>query len=329
MGQDRISGIAANKWGHMMAAKVAQHLGIELLSHDSNEASFNGKRIIIKSAHHKTPEIGISKKTLDRVDAIIAALETEKGDYALYEITPKWFSKQMKPSRSKSPSAAKVMMVSCKAVINAGQFLGSMTISTNPQKSQVGLESKEGPSAIPIDNKIIDKIKETIKIALEYEAATCGKRKLGITAEIGEVLACYQLGLKLVLDARSKGFDAIDKDGLLVQIKSRRSESEGMPRDAGRVGTFSKHPFDYALLILLDNNYQLCEIWRAEYGTLKPLIEKQKRRNPNLSSFKRTAKKYSKSNGVNPKRANLSELLGRIIGTDQKVLARENRRNTR
>ena len=146
-------------------------------------------------------------------------------------------------------------------------------------------------NAISIDDNIMSKVKEAIKAALEYEAATNGKRKLGITEEIGEVLACYQLGLKLVLDAQSKGFDAIDNNRLSVQIKSRRSESEGLPRDAGRTGSFSKHPFDYALLVLLDHKYKLCEIWRAEYKKIKPLIEKQKRRNPNLASFKRVAKK--------------------------------------
>lgn len=135
MGQDKISGMEANNWGHMMAARVAKHLEIQLPSRVSNEAFFNGKRIVIKSAHHKTPEIGISKKTIDRVNAIIAALETEKGDYALYEITPQWFRERMKPSRSKSPSASKVMMVSCKAVINEGQFLGNMTVPKNPQKT--------------------------------------------------------------------------------------------------------------------------------------------------------------------------------------------------
>lgn len=55
MGQDKISGMEANKWGHMMAANVARYLGIQSLSHISNEASFNGKRIVIKSAHHRTP----------------------------------------------------------------------------------------------------------------------------------------------------------------------------------------------------------------------------------------------------------------------------------
>lgn len=144
---------------------------------------------------------------------------------------------------------------------------------------------------ISITDKIIKRIEFAIESALSYEKEMCGKRKLGITAEVGEILACYHLGIKLVLDPRSEGFDAIDKDGRLVQIKTRRSESEGLPRDAGRVGSFSKHKFDYALLVLLDNNYKLCEIWKADYNKLKPIIDHQKRRNPNLSYFKRVSEK--------------------------------------
>ena len=142
------------------------------------------------------------------------------------------------------------------------------------------------PKTIEIDNKLINIIKSAINVALEYEAATNGKGKLGITGEVGEVLVCHHLGLRLVLDSRSEGFDAVDKAGLQVQIKTRRSESEGLPSNAGRTSKFSEHPFNYALLALLDHKYQLCEIWRADYNKLKPIIEKQKRRDPSLSSFK-------------------------------------------
>jgi len=152
------------------------------------------------------------------------------------------------------------------------------------------------PKTIEIDSKLINEIKSAIDVALEYEAATNGKRKLGITGEVGELLVCHQLGLKLVLDSRSEGFDAVDKDGLRVQIKTRRSESEGLPRDAGRTSRFSKHEFDYALLALLDHKYQLCEIWRADYNKLKPIIEGQKRRSPNLSSFKRVGERIFENN---------------------------------
>jgi hypothetical protein len=144
----------------------------------------------------------------------------------------------------------------------------------------------ETTKTIKINNNILSKVDMAIKIALDYEKAMNGKRNLGITGEVGEVLVCDQLKLKLVLDSRSEGFDAIDKDGKHVQIKTRRSESGELPRNAGRTGSFSKHPFNYAVLALLDHNYQLCEIWRANYTKLKPIIEKQKRRSPSLSSFK-------------------------------------------
>lgn len=144
---------------------------------------------------------------------------------------------------------------------------------------------------ITIDSKIVSTIKSAINAALAYENKTKGTRKLGITGEVGEALVCNKLGLRLMLDTRSEGFDALDSDGKRVEIKSRRSESIGLPRDAGRTSKFSEHPFDYALLGLLNQNYELCEVWRAEYNRLLPVIEKQKRKNPSLASFKSVAKK--------------------------------------
>ena len=137
------------------------------------------------------------------------------------------------------------------------------------------------PKTIIVDDNLVNVLKPAIAAALAYEEATKGRRKLGITGEVGELLACHQLGFKLTLNPRSEGFDAIDKDGLRVQIKTRRSESRGLPRGSSRTSRFSKHEFDY----------QLYEIWRADYEKLRPVIESQKRRNPSLSSFKRIAKR--------------------------------------
>jgi len=145
--------------------------------------------------------------------------------------------------------------------------------------------------ARPITDSILSAAQMVIDAALRYEAATGGTRKAGVTGEVGEILACDALHLKLVTGPGSEGFDAVDAEGKHVQIKTRRSESEGLPRDAGRLGTFSRHAFDYALLVLLDHGYRLAEIWRAEYAALKPLVDSQKRRNPNLASFKRISKK--------------------------------------
>lgn len=138
---------------------------------------------------------------------------------------------------------------------------------------------------ITVDSELIEKIDQAILVALEYERATGGARKLGITGEVGEVLICKELGLNLMRNPRSEGYDAIDKAGGLVQIKTRRSQSGDIPPKSGRLSSFSKHKYDYALLGILDSNYQLTEVWRADYQTLEPIISKQKRRNPSLSAF--------------------------------------------
>lgn len=151
------------------------------------------------------------------------------------------------------------------------------------------MESSNAMEWIVVDDYLVEKVKLAIEAALAYEVATRGRRKLGITGEVGEILVCHRLGLRLMLDPRSIGYDALDSRGQRVQIKTRRSESDGLPRDAGRVSSFSQHEFDYALLGLLNHQYELCEIWRANYDDLRPIIDRQKRRNPNLSLFKRVA----------------------------------------
>lgn len=118
---------------------------------------------------------------------------------------------------------------------------------------------------------IVDKI---IVDALAYEKIT--GRKLGITGEVAEVMACDKLELKLMADPLSAGYDAVDEKGKKYQIKSKRITKN----NRGRVGTFSKHRFDFLILILLDKNYKVIGIWKADYKKIEPLINKQKRRNP-------------------------------------------------
>jgi len=126
MPQDRKSGAAANKYGYAMAAKVARLLGMQLLSRNSNEVDLNGKRIVVKSARYKTSEIGISRAMLSRVQGIIAALEDKDGKYTLYRVNPKWYRTEMSPSRSNSPSAHEIMMVSCKDIRRVCQVVEKM-----------------------------------------------------------------------------------------------------------------------------------------------------------------------------------------------------------
>jgi hypothetical protein len=152
-------------------------------------------------------------------------------------------------------------------------------------------KDSNGHPWIPVNDDFIEKVQEAIEVALAYEELTKGKRHLGITGTVGEILACYELSLRLTPDSRSKGYDAFDANDKQVEIKTRRSESKDLPKDSGRVSTFSKHKFDYALLVLLDRQYQVSEIWQASYTELLPIINKQKKRNPSLSAFKEVAYK--------------------------------------
>lgn len=144
---------------------------------------------------------------------------------------------------------------------------------------------------LQIDDQMMDLVYKAIDIAVKYEDASRGIRKMPITGEIGEVLICKQLGLNLIADFLSAGVDAIDKSGLKVQIKTRRESQEKPKGNHVRIGRFSEHYFDYALLGILDKQYRLREVWKAEYVDLKPVIDNDKKRNPNMSSFKRVAKR--------------------------------------
>ena len=137
---------------------------------------------------------------------------------------------------------------------------------------------------ISINSKILNKIRQAIKIAVEYEKLT--GRKLGITGEVAEVLVCKKLNLKLSADPLCAGYDAVDRRGKKYQIKSKR-----VLRQEGRLGSFSKHRFDYAILALLDKNYKVYEIWKAPYSKIKPIIARNKRHNPSVKKFKSVAKK--------------------------------------
>jgi len=153
----------------------------------------------------------------------------------------------------------------------------------------MNISANNVPESITVDTILVTIIKQAIAVALDYERATSGARKLGITGEVGEVLVCSQLGLRIMADPRSEGYDAIDHYGQFVQIKTRRSEIGDIPKSSGRLSRFSEHRYDYALLGILDSKYRLSKIWRADYQIIEPIISKNKRRNPNISSFVRVA----------------------------------------
>ncbi len=143
----------------------------------------------------------------------------------------------------------------------------------------------EKNNIIQITPEILRSVKKSIKCAIEYEKLT--GRKLGITGEVGEILVCKKLNLNLLKNDIAAGYDALDNRGKRYQIKTRKGET-----NKGRLSSFSKHEFDYAVLAILDKEYNLVELWQTTFGKIKPVINKNKGRNPSLRDFKKTAEKF-------------------------------------
>jgi len=137
-----------------------------------------------------------------------------------------------------------------------------------------------------ISRKEMMTLKKVIGVAVEFEKVF-GK-KLNVTGEIGEVLVCRKLGLKLDKNARAEGYDAVDKKGKKVQIKTRRSEKDDLPKVSGRLSRFSSHPCDYVVVAFLDRSYRLRKTWKAPFSNIKKLKQKEKS-GPAISSFIRVA----------------------------------------
>ena len=119
MPQDRESGAAAVEYGLETARRIAKVLGATKIGNSrSNEYGLNGKRIVIKCAGATTNSVGVPYHMLERLDAVIGSFETEAGTYELYEMTPKMFKEDMRPTRSKGASSGRVGMVRKSTFVN-------------------------------------------------------------------------------------------------------------------------------------------------------------------------------------------------------------------
>ena len=127
-------------------------------------------------------------------------------------------------------------------------------------------------------------LKEVKLLAREYYEAT-GK-PLGATGEIAEYEAAKIFDLQLTT-AREKGHDG-KKNGFTFQIKGRRGSK-------GQTGKFPSGPWDYALLVLLDKNFDAEEVYFADRATVVAALDKpgsigrNKRRSLAVSKFKSLA----------------------------------------
>ena len=120
-------------------------------------------------------------------------------------------------------------------------------------------------------DEMLEILRDAKTLAQRYYRAT-GK-PLGVTGEVAEYEAARLLHLTLA-SVRQVGFDAIgyrNDQPVHYQIKGRCFD---IRRTGGqRVGSLSLNkPWDAALLVLLDPDFETREIWEASRESLAPLL---------------------------------------------------------
>ena len=118
----------------------------------------------------------------------------------------------------------------------------------------------------PFDLSTLDSTIEVAKAAARRYRELTGK-PLGITGEMGEVIAARLLGLQLA-DARQAGYDAVGPDGRRVQIKSRCVLPNSKPGQ--RLGSIRlDHDWDTVVLILMDQGFEPLAIYEADRSAVE------------------------------------------------------------
>jgi hypothetical protein len=124
MPQDQSTGAAGNAFGRANAKKLAAALGAKLTKPGSNEARWDGKLVVLKSAALDTNSVGVTYLMLERIDEVVAALEREDGAFDIYTLSASAFRSAMGPTRSKGPSSGRVGVVRRSVFESQGHHLG-------------------------------------------------------------------------------------------------------------------------------------------------------------------------------------------------------------
>ncbi|WP_091011974.1 hypothetical protein [Paenibacillus amylolyticus] len=98
--------------------------------------------------------------------------------------------------------------------------------------------------------------------------------------ELGECFAGYCLNLYISKNLVQAGYDALDIDMNRVQIKTKRLHSKGKT-----LSKLKEEGYDYCLLVLLNDNYTLNDIFRLEKSELDAILANKKTKRIELSDF--------------------------------------------
>jgi len=121
-----------------------------------------------------------------------------------------------------------------------------------------------------------------------------GPVRRGIVSDLGELWACKLFGLTRMPEGQA-GYDAVDIDAKLgprggrYQVKSRSPEKNKFVDPMGTVGGFSSLEFDAAILVLMDSDLQVYEVWLASVDKVRANL-RQGRRDITVARFEQVGR---------------------------------------
>src|SRR5437879_4796077 len=95
MAQNQQSGAAGNAFGRITAPKIARAIGATMIRKGSNEATHGGKHVVIKCAGQGTQSVGVSKKMLPTLDAVVGAFQRTDGAFKVYSLRADVYRERM------------------------------------------------------------------------------------------------------------------------------------------------------------------------------------------------------------------------------------------
>ena len=124
MPQNETTGSAGDRYGREFGKRIAAALGAKKLSAASNECDLHGERVVIHCARSKTTSVGVTRRMVDTLSAVIGAFEQDDGSYRVFKLPMQSYREYMRPTASRGRSKGRVFLVSRSVFEEHGKPIG-------------------------------------------------------------------------------------------------------------------------------------------------------------------------------------------------------------
>jgi hypothetical protein len=142
---------------------IAKRIGAKKLSAKSNEFEWKGQRITIHSARHGNLGIGVTYKTLPRIQVIVGAFEVAPDEFELWSISPEVFQANMRDSPT---GKGKTALLQKKTFTEQGKFETKLFLRANGDEVAETQEQLDIDGQFQVNNQKDGKEKVLRSIAL-------------------------------------------------------------------------------------------------------------------------------------------------------------------